>query len=143
MFLYRLRVYPVGAYQDRVALRDDVVPLAHPITTPSGQVLTSLKIKAGQVCRISPLIVFLIPEARLTLLQLIQIATISINRVDAVWKDGSTFRPERWIEPGGLAPREEMQAGWSNILTFSAGPRQCIGYRLGEIFFFSCSSFIR
>jgi len=105
-----LRVYPVGAYQDRVAVKDDVIPLSQPITTPSGQVLTSLKIKAGQ---------------------LIQIATISVNRVDAVWKDGRTFRPERWIEPGGLPPREEMmQGGWSNLLTFSAGPRQCIGYRL-------------
>ena len=52
-FFYRLRVHPPGAYMDRVALKDDVVPLAHPITTPSGQILTSLKIKAGQVRRIS------------------------------------------------------------------------------------------
>jgi hypothetical protein len=39
-----------------------------------------------------------------------------------------------------------MQGGWSNLLTFSAGPRQCIGYRLGGflfIFFFCYSSFIR
>lgn len=34
---------------DRVAVKDDIVPLLHPITTPSGEKLTSLKIKAGQV----------------------------------------------------------------------------------------------
>ncbi|KJA16707.1 hypothetical protein HYPSUDRAFT_47076 [Hypholoma sublateritium FD-334 SS-4] len=104
-----LRLHPPGAYMDRVAVKDDIVPLLHPITTPSGEKLASLKIKAGQV---------------------IQIPNISINRVDAVWKDGGNFRPERWVEQGGLPPRAEMQGGWSNIMSFSEGPRLCIGYRL-------------
>ena len=65
-------------------------------------------------------------------MQFIQIPNISINRVDAVWKDGRNFRPERWVEQGGLPPRAEMQGGWSNIMSFSEGPRLCIGYRLGQ-----------
>ncbi|ESK84361.1 cytochrome p450 [Moniliophthora roreri MCA 2997] len=104
-----LRLHPPGAYMDRVAVKDDVVPLSTPITTPSGEVLHSLRIRAGQF---------------------IQIPNISINRVNSAWKDGQVFRPERWIEPGGLPPRSEMQGGWSNIMSFSEGPRLCIGYRL-------------
>ncbi|KAK7043905.1 hypothetical protein VNI00_008071 [Paramarasmius palmivorus] len=105
-----LRLHPPGAYMDRVAVKDDIVPLSTPIKTPSGEVLHSLRVRAGQF---------------------IQIPNISINRVNnSVWKDGKTFRPERWIEPGGLPPRSEMQGGWSNIMSFSEGPRLCIGYRL-------------
>ena len=46
---HSLRLHPPGAYMDRVAVKDDIVPLLHPITTPSGEKLTSLKIKSGQV----------------------------------------------------------------------------------------------
>ncbi|KZT26143.1 hypothetical protein NEOLEDRAFT_1091661 [Neolentinus lepideus HHB14362 ss-1] len=45
---------------------------------------------------------------------------MSVNQLSNVWDDGSAFRPERWLEPNG----------WSNILSFSMGPRLCMGYKL-------------
>ncbi|KZT21966.1 hypothetical protein NEOLEDRAFT_1150396 [Neolentinus lepideus HHB14362 ss-1] len=57
----------------------------------------------------------------------------SIQRLHGIWKDPDAFVPERCIEPGGLPLKEKLQIGWSNLLSFNAGPRQCIGYRLALI----------
>jgi hypothetical protein len=62
--------------------------------------------------------------------QTIIIPIIAIQRMDAVWKDPDTFRPERWFEQ--LPPSEDLPSGWSNLLAFSDGPRTCIGTRLGK-----------
>jgi len=107
-----LRMHPSGPYIDRVALQDDVIPLSRPIRTLDGKELTELRIRAGQF---------------------IQLPIVSINRVNDVWKDGSTFRPERWLEENGLPARSLMQNGWSNTMSFSEGPRICIGYRLAVL----------
>lgn len=53
----------------------------------------------------------------------------TINRLDSVWGDGSVFRPERWLDQP-LPPRDLTAGRWSSILTFSDGPRTCVGYRL-------------
>ena len=94
----------------RVALRDDVIPLSQPITTPSGETLTSVRIKAGQV--------FHIP-----------FTTMHVN--PSVWgPSASTFDPARWLTPGGVPPPSALPHGWSGLVTFCDGPRNCIGYRL-------------
>ncbi|KAJ6489643.1 cytochrome P450 [Mycena vitilis] len=103
-----LRMFPALPYMERVAMRDDVLPLQTPITTPDGRTITALPIKKGQI---------------------IVLPIIAINRLDATWGDPLNFRPERWFEPH---PHPELLShGWGNILTFSEGPRNCVGYRLG------------
>jgi hypothetical protein len=72
----------------------------------------------------------------LTFIQTVIIPIIAIQRLDSVWKDPDTFKPERWL--GDLPSSEDLQYGWSNLLAFSDGPRACIGFRLGEHFIF-CS----
>ncbi|KDQ08460.1 hypothetical protein BOTBODRAFT_37899 [Botryobasidium botryosum FD-172 SS1] len=109
-----LRMYPANAHAERVSLKDDALPLRKPLVTSTGKVLTSLRIKKGQ---------------------LISVPSIAINRNNAVWGDGSTFRPERWLIPGQLPDPSESTQGWSQIFTFLEGPRMCIGYRLAILEF--------
>ncbi|KAG8897481.1 hypothetical protein FRB99_008122 [Tulasnella sp. 403] len=108
-----LRVYPPASHTERVAQRDDVLPLRFPITTPEGEELTSIRIKKGQ--------------ARL----IINVSTIAINRNTAVWgPDAEIFRPDRWLDPDQLPLPTTLSQGWSGVFTFTEGPRICIGYRL-------------
>jgi len=102
-------MYPAAMHNARITSEDDVLPLGTPIRTPSGEVIRELHLPAGQI---------------------VYMPHMSIQTLEGVWKDGETFMPERWLEPGGLAPKENLQIGWSNLLSFNAGPRQCLGYRL-------------
>jgi len=94
-------------------MKDDVIPLRTPIISTNGKVMDSIHIKAGQT---------------------IFLPTVSINRLNANWGDGDVFRPERWLKENAaqLPPPSSLPAGWNSSLTFSAGPRLCIGYRLGK-----------
>jgi len=98
---------------DRVALKDDVVPLAHPITTPFGQILTSLKIKAGQVCRIFTLIIFLTPASSTNALivypdtqhlhqpcrrRMERRPRLPSGAVDRTWGSSASCRDAGWLE---------------------------------------------
>jgi len=62
--------------------------------------------------------------------QLIAFPSIAISRLDKVWGDGSTFRPERWIAPNVLPPDNLLNKGWSGLFAFSQGSRSCIGQRM-------------
>ena len=56
-----------------------------------------------------------------------------MNTNEKVWgPDAAEFKPERWITPGGIPAPSDLPRGWSGIVTFCDGPRNCIGYRLGE-----------
>jgi len=110
-----LRVHPSSPQTERVVLRDDVIPLSKPITTEDGTVVKELKVKEGQVFHIP----FMAMQAN-----------------PAVWgADAAEFKPERWITPGGMPPPSELPHGWSNMVTFCDGPRNCIGYRLAVLEF--------
>ena len=51
-----------------------------------------------------------------------------INRSDALWgPDAKQFRPERWLEPDGIAPQARELQGYRHILTFGDGPKMCLG----------------
>jgi len=108
-----LRKYPAAPLTERIATRDDELPLRHPIESPvTGELLHSIRIKKGQT---------------------IFLPVIAINPMDALYGDGDVFRPERWLteKDAGLPDKSELvSAGWNGTLTFSAGARLCIGYRL-------------
>ncbi|KAF5370377.1 hypothetical protein D9758_006897 [Tetrapyrgos nigripes] len=103
-----LRMFTALPYMERVATKDDVLPLQTPITTPDGRTITEIPIRRGQI---------------------IVLPIIAINRLDAIWGDGLAFRPERWLEP--LPNQSLLPHGYGNTLTFSEGPRNCVGFRLG------------
>ncbi|KAK7055257.1 cytochrome P450 [Favolaschia claudopus] len=103
-----LRKYPGLAYMERVATKEDSIPLKEPITLTDGRVVNSVEVAPGQT---------------------ILVPIIAIQRLDSVWTDGDTWRPERWL--GDRNPTEKMWPGYANLLVFgSNGPRTCIGAKL-------------
>ncbi|KIN97997.1 hypothetical protein M404DRAFT_1005687 [Pisolithus tinctorius Marx 270] len=107
-----LRLHPALPYMERVSSKEDVLPLRHPITGKQGQELSSIPIAAGQT---------------------VIIPITTINTMCSVWGDGKKFRPDRWM--GDLPPKDLCSTGWSRMLTFSDGPRICIGYKFAILQF--------
>jgi alkylphenol/PAH-inducible cytochrome P450 monooxygenase len=90
----------------RMAGRDDMIPLAEPITTNDGRVLHEIPVAKGQ-----PVIC----------------ACAAYNRLPGVWgNDADCWRPERWLN----MEKHEVSVGMTaNLMTFSAGLKGCIGWR--------------
>ncbi|KAK7439342.1 hypothetical protein VKT23_017568 [Stygiomarasmius scandens] len=102
-----LRLYAIVLTLVRCSDRDDVVPLAEPIISASGEKLTEIPVKEGQ--RV-----------------LIDIA--NYNRLESVWgKDPDTWHPERFLE--SKTQKGTTLGVYANLLSFSAGVRACIGWR--------------
>jgi cytochrome P450 len=128
-----LRVHPASPQTERVAIRDDVIPLGKSITCPNGKLMDAVHISAGQVNTCSQ-INMLELQVMCTLSQIIQIPFKSVNTDASVWgPDAAEFKPERWITPGGTPSPADLPRGWSGLLSFSDGPRNCLGFRLGSL----------
>ncbi|KAF8883120.1 cytochrome P450 [Infundibulicybe gibba] len=92
----------------RIAAEDDVIPFSAPITTASGEQVTSLVVPKGTTVT-SPI--------------------RCMNRSEAFWgPTAKQFAPERWLGPdeAGIAGAREI-GGHRHLLTFSDGPRICLG----------------
>jgi len=109
-----LRMYPGAGMVERVAARDDVIPLRFPVRSPDGSYVNAIPVKAGQKVLVS---------------------NPAVDRLQCVWgPDASVWRPERWFETESLPSLDKLNIGWGRTFAFSQGPRSCIGYRLGECF---------
>ncbi|KAJ7572020.1 cytochrome P450 [Mycena floridula] len=99
-----LRIHPAATETRRDASENDVLPLSVPVTTRSGQVVSSIAIPKGSHL-IAPI--------------------LGINTFRRFWgPDAEEFKPERWID--SAEPAKEIQA-YRHILTFLTGPRECLG----------------
>ncbi|EIW78045.1 cytochrome P450 [Coniophora puteana RWD-64-598 SS2] len=102
-----LRLHPAATEIERVAIKDDIIPLSMPITTASGSTTDHVIVPRGT---------------------LVAIPIAAINRSPRFWgDDAASFRPDRWL--GGDAdsgPAKEL-VGHRHLLTFANGPRTCIG----------------
>ncbi|KAJ7315677.1 cytochrome P450 [Mycena albidolilacea] len=108
-----LRLHPAVPETERVAAHDDIIPLGTPITTPSGETITSLTVAAGTT---------------------IILPIRCVNRSDEFWgADAKVFTPERWFED--ITDRAKELQGYHHLLTFHDGPRICLGraFALAEI----------
>ncbi|KAI0336186.1 cytochrome P450 [Cubamyces sp. BRFM 1775] len=102
-----LRLHTPVAFTLRAADRDDVIPVSEPFVDRQGHVQREIRIGKGNR---------------------IIIAILALNQSKAIWGDDALeFRPERWADP----PKEaaDVPGVWSNMMTFSGGPRACIGFR--------------
>jgi len=106
-----LRCYPIVVEIQRVATKNDVLPLAKPIVGISGKVYKELLVPAG-----TPLVV----------------STVGYNLNKEIWgPDAYEFRPERWLD---MNEEFESRIGvYGNLSTFSGGIRSCIGWRFAVI----------
>lgn len=106
-----LRLHPVVADIPRYSAKDDVLPLANPITSRSGKLIHELPIPKG---------------LRLTL------SFYAYQTNEDLWgKDALEFNPSRWLED-----REKSGAlvgVYANLLSFSAGVKNCIGWRFALV----------
>ncbi|KAK6984066.1 cytochrome P450 [Favolaschia claudopus] len=105
-----LRLHAPVAHVARMAVADDVLPLARRRMIVLGVSITLYSaIKKGQNVRI---------------------AIADVNTDVAVWgPDAHEFKPERWTNPLPTAV-ETVPSVWGNLLTFFAGPHNCIGFPL-------------
>lgn len=102
-----LRMYPALPYMERLATKHDVIPLRNPVRMRNGAVVNEIVIHPGQT---------------------VLIPIIALHRLDSTWEAPDEFRPDRWLT--ALPPADELCSGWSNLLAFSDGPRNCVGFRL-------------
>ncbi|KAJ3570544.1 hypothetical protein NP233_g4329 [Leucocoprinus birnbaumii] len=106
-----LRVHAPVPSTMRMAVEDDVVPLATPFVDKKGNVRDSILVRKGQT---------------------LFIPILAINRSEELWgPDAREFKPERWESPPEAA--SAIPGVWGNMLTFLGGPRSCIGYRFSLV----------
>ncbi|CAE6533898.1 unnamed protein product [Rhizoctonia solani] len=105
-----IRLYAPVPFMEREALRDWVVPLRYPIKGKDGSEITEIHVKKGTRIYVS------LKEA---------------NRCKETWgEDADEFKPERWLSDLPSSVREAKTSGvYSSMMTFSAGPRACIGFK--------------
>ncbi|KAI0658317.1 PAH-inducible cytochrome P450 monooxygenase PC-PAH 1 [Cubamyces menziesii] len=106
-----MRLHPIAYALLRQATRDEVLPLAYPVTTTTGEVVDEVPIPKGTNCFIS---------------------VWAYNRLPQIWgPDADEFVPERWIEHEKMG--QTYVGVTSNLMTFSAGLQACIGWRFSII----------
>ncbi|KAM5543148.1 hypothetical protein V8D89_003022 [Ganoderma adspersum] len=106
-----LRFHSIVVGMPRVPEKDDVIPLSHPITSTTGEVVTEIPVRAGQVVHLS---------------------FAGYHRLPEVWgEDANVWNPDRFfrIETG----KQTNVGVFANLMTFSAGVRACIGWRFSII----------
>ncbi|GAA93662.1 hypothetical protein E5Q_00307 [Mixia osmundae IAM 14324] len=107
-----MRLLPPLPSTQRVASKDDVIPLAKGNVDRDGKAIEAISVKRGQEILVS----------------------ISAFNVDPeVWgDDAAEFRPDRWTDgkAGDHSATKGMSLLYGNMLTFLAGPRSCIGYKM-------------
>ncbi|KAI0697725.1 cytochrome P450 [Cerioporus squamosus] len=106
-----LRFHPIVAHLPRVATGDDVLPLEFPIVSRTGETLTEIPIRAGQV---------------------IFTSFAMYNRLAELWgDDADVWNPDRFTRPD--LGKQANVGMFANLMTFSAGVRGCIGWRFTVI----------
>ncbi|KAI0644555.1 PAH-inducible cytochrome P450 monooxygenase PC-PAH 4 [Trametes meyenii] len=106
-----LRMHPGGAMFSRVAENDDVIPLAFPMVSTTGEMIAEIPVKTGDV---------------------IVASFASYQRLSEVWgEDADVWNPDRFSR---LDIAKQTNVGmFANLMTFSGGPNACIGWRFAVI----------
>ncbi|KAI0794683.1 cytochrome P450 [Fomes fomentarius] len=102
-----LRFHAIAYHLWRVAAQDDAIPLSDPVVGIDGTVINEILISAGQAVTIS---------------------ICGYDRLRQVWgEDADDWNPERFSR---IDMDKQVKIGvYSNLMSFSAGLRACIGWR--------------
>jgi cytochrome P450 len=106
-----LRLHPAVTETPRRAVKDDMLPLATPVTLPDGTRADRLPIAQGTY---------------------VAVPIATINRMVSLWgPDAHEFNPERWLDGGARIPAAVKEfPGHRHMLTFLDGPKTCVSGRL-------------
>jgi len=107
----------------RVATRDEVIPLTAKVCCRSGSVIERLPLSRGTE---------------------IIISDVAYHRNKNIWgDDADVWRPNRWLD-GTVQSSGTNPGVWSNLLSFGAGQRACLGWRFAvteiQVFLFELVS---
>ncbi|KAK7026343.1 cytochrome P450 [Favolaschia claudopus] len=92
-----LRIYPAAALRERVAVKDDFIPLSEPIITTTGKRITEIPVRRGEQ---------------------VTLALASYHRLEKFWgEDAESFNPYRWID-GKISPGEAI-GPYANLWRFA------------------------
>ncbi|KAJ7106872.1 cytochrome P450 [Mycena crocata] len=106
-----LRLYAPVVMAGRMAVRDDVIPLATPVTDIHGNVHQSIRIRKGDELRIP---------------------ITALNCDTDIWgPDAMEFVPERWEATTPIS--NTIPGAWGQMLTFLGGTRACIGFKFSLV----------
>lgn len=106
-----MRLHPIIWMLWRVAGQDDTIPLAFPVTTKSGQPVSSIPVKKGT---------------------LIDLAIHAYQRLPEVWgEDAGEWNPDRFLKSEDV--KQTPIGVYGNLLNFSGGPQGCIGWRFAVL----------
>nr|BED42989.1 cytochrome P450 monooxygenase [Trametes versicolor] len=105
-----MRLYAPGQFIPREAAKDTTLPLLNPMRTRDGSVVTEVPVPKGTML-------------------LLHLTGCNTNR-DLWGDDVYEWKPERWLGklPSAL-DGARIPGVYSNIMTFSGGPRSCIGFK--------------
>ncbi|KAI1792304.1 cytochrome P450 [Ganoderma leucocontextum] len=109
-----LRFHPIALGLPRVAVKDDVIPLARPVVSTTGETISEIPVKAGQ---------------------LFYASFAGYQRLPDVWgEDADEWNPDRFLRIEMAKQPVPVSVGvFANLLAFSAGIRACIGWRFSLI----------
>ncbi|EKM59818.1 uncharacterized protein PHACADRAFT_192193 [Phanerochaete carnosa HHB-10118-sp] len=106
-----LQRHPPVPMATRQASENDTIPVDTPYKDRYGRMREHIEVKKGD---------------------LVILPILALNRRKEIWgEDAHEFKPERWEHIPEAAA--SVSGVWSNLLTFSGGPRACIGYRFSLV----------
>ncbi|KAI0706269.1 cytochrome P450 [Cerioporus squamosus] len=106
-----LRLHPIVYLYVRVSTRDEMLPLAYPVTDVDGEVVNEVPIPSGTNLYLS---------------------IWTYNRLPEIWgPDAHEFNPSRFLAQEKMG--ETYVGVTSNLMTFGAGLQGCIGWRFALI----------
>ncbi|KAJ7770516.1 cytochrome P450 [Mycena metata] len=106
-----MRIYSPIVFVERMAMQDDILPLGKPYIDSSGGVHENLPLRKGQI---------------------VHIPILAVNTDKEIWgEDAAEFKPERWEHVPKAA--SAVPGVWANLLSFFAGPHNCIGFRFSVV----------
>ncbi|KAM5543175.1 hypothetical protein V8D89_003049 [Ganoderma adspersum] len=111
-----LRMHPIVVGVPRMAEKDDVIPLSQSITSTTGEVITEIPVRAGQVVHVS----------------FAGYQRYARPQLPEVWgEDAHTWNPDRFLR---IETGKQTNVGvFANLLAFAAGVRACIGWKFSII----------
>ena len=118
-----LRVYPPITLLVKTATESGIVPTGETWTDAHGVQQSSVRYEL-HLCGAC---IFLTTH-RIAAGDTVALPIMAMHRSKDIWgEDADEFRPERWLG-GAPAGAATLTGVWANSLTFSGGPRGCIGY---------------